>query len=117
MESLAQPLIEFVKAHQNWAVAVMFVTAFGESFAFVSLLFPGTALLIAAGALVKTGALPYLPVMLGAIAGAALGDWVSYWIGRRFGGVVARLFGRRDDAPVNDHRPPGYLRICSDTRR
>jgi membrane protein DedA with SNARE-associated domain len=92
MESLAQPLLEFVKAHQSWAVAVMFITAFGESFAFLSLLFPGTALLIAAGALTKSGALPYLPVMLGAIAGAVLGDWVSYWIGRRFGGAVARLW-------------------------
>lgn len=92
MQSLAQTLLEFVKAHQSWAIAVMFVTAFGESFAFLSLLFPGTALLIAAGALMKSGALPYLPVVLGAVAGAALGDWISYWIGRRFGGAVVRLW-------------------------
>ena len=32
----------------------MFITAFGESFAFLSLLFPGTTLLIAAGALIKS---------------------------------------------------------------
>ena len=56
MESLAQPLLEFVKAHQSWAVAVMFITAFGESFAFLSLVFPGTALLIAAGARMICGA-------------------------------------------------------------
>jgi hypothetical protein len=52
MEQFAQPLIEFIQAHQNWAIAVMFITAFGESFAFLSLLFPGTTLLIAAGTLV-----------------------------------------------------------------
>ena len=55
MDDLAQPLLDFIRAHQDWAIAVMFITAFGESFAFLSLLFPGTTLLIAAGALIKTG--------------------------------------------------------------
>ena len=44
MEHLAEPLIEFIQAHQDWAIAVMFITAFGESFAFLSILFPGTTL-------------------------------------------------------------------------
>ena len=92
MEHLAQPLIEFIQAHQNWAIAVMFITAFGESFAFLSILFPGTTLLVAAGTLIKTGTLPFLPVMIGAILGAVLGDSISYWIGRRFGGAIARLW-------------------------
>ena len=70
MEHLAQPLLDLIKAHQNWAITVMFITAFGESFAFIGLLFPGTTLLIAAGALINDGTLPYVPVMLGAIAGA-----------------------------------------------
>jgi membrane protein DedA with SNARE-associated domain len=92
MEDLAQPLLEFIKAHQSWAIVVMFITAFGESFAFLSLLFPGTTLLIAAGTLMKSGTLPILPVMVGAILGAVLGDSVSYWIGRRFGGGIARFW-------------------------
>jgi membrane protein DedA with SNARE-associated domain len=92
MENLAEPLLEFIKAHQSWSIAIMSVTAFGESFAFLSLLFPGTAILIAAGTLMKSGTLPFLPVMVGAILGAVLGDSVSYWIGRRFGGGIARLW-------------------------
>jgi membrane protein DedA with SNARE-associated domain len=92
MDHLAQPLLDFVNAHQDWAIAVMFITAFGESFAFLSLLFPGTTLLIAAGALIKTGALPYAPIMIGAILGAVLGDTVSYWIGRKCGGAIARVW-------------------------
>ena len=92
MDDLAQPLIEFIRAHANWAIAAMFVTGFIESFAFFSLLFPGTTLLIAAGTLMKSGALPYLPVIVGAILGAALGDFVSYWIGRHLGGGMARLW-------------------------
>jgi membrane protein DedA with SNARE-associated domain len=55
-------------------------------------LFPGTSLLIAAGALMPTGALSYSPVVAGAILGAVFGDAVSYWVGRRFGQSVARVW-------------------------
>jgi membrane protein DedA with SNARE-associated domain len=92
MEQLVQPTLDFISAHAAWAGAVMFVTAFGESFAFVSLAFPGTSLLIAAGALMAAGTLPYWPVMIGAVLGATLGDSVSYWIGYRFGGGIARIW-------------------------
>src|SRR5215468_2469377 len=92
MGHLVQPTLDFISAHSGWAVAVMFVTSFGESFAFVSLLFPGTSLLIAAGALVAAGSLPYFPIMAGAIIGAVLGDTVSFWIGHRFGGGIARVW-------------------------
>jgi len=92
MEDVTQPLLAFIAEHENWAVAMMFITGFGESFAFLSLLFPGTTLLVAAGTLMKTGTLPYLPVMAGSILGAVLGDSVSYWIGRRFGGGLARIW-------------------------
>jgi membrane protein DedA with SNARE-associated domain len=92
MHHLVQPTLDFVSAHSSWAAAVMFITSFGESFAFVSLLFPGTSLLIAAGALMAAGSLPYLPIVLGAITGAVLGDTISFWIGHRFGGGIARLW-------------------------
>jgi membrane protein DedA with SNARE-associated domain len=92
MDDIVQPMLAFIAAHAHWAAVVMFVTAFGESFAFLSLLFPGTTLLIAAGTLMADGTLPYAPVLIGAVAGATLGDSVSYWIGRRFGGGIARLW-------------------------
>jgi membrane protein DedA with SNARE-associated domain len=92
MDDIVQPTLAFVAAHAHWAAAIMFVTAFGESFAFLSHLFPGTTLLIAAGTLMSGGTLPYAPVLIGAVGGATLGDSVSYWIGRRFGGGIARLW-------------------------
>jgi membrane protein DedA with SNARE-associated domain len=92
MEHLVQLTLAFVSAHAGWAFAVMFVTAFGESFVFLSLLFPGTSLLVAAGALMATGTLPYFPVLAGAVIGATLGDTVSFWIGRRFGPALARVW-------------------------
>jgi membrane protein DedA with SNARE-associated domain len=92
MEHLAQPLLAFIKAHESWAIAMMFITGFVESSAFLSLMFPGVTLMITAGTLMQSGTLPYLPVIVGALLGAVLGDWASYWIGRRFGGGIARFW-------------------------
>jgi len=100
MDDVAQPLLDFVQAHSDWAALVMFITAFGESFAFISLLFPGTTVLIAAGTLLSDGTLPYASILVGAVLGAVLGDSVSYWLGRSFGGGIGRLwpFSRHPDA-------------------
>jgi membrane protein DedA with SNARE-associated domain len=48
--------------------------------------------LIAAGTLVKTGTLPMWPILIGAVVGATLGDSVSYWLGRRYGGAIAGVW-------------------------
>ena len=92
MDDLIHPMLVFIAAHAEWAVVIMCITAFGESFAFISLLFPGTSLLIAAGALMASGTLPYWPVIVAAVIGAVLGDTVSYWLGKRYGGRIARLW-------------------------
>jgi membrane protein DedA with SNARE-associated domain len=92
MDAWAQPLLDLIKAHSDWAAAVMFITAFGESFAFVSLLFPGTTVLIAAGTLLSGGTLPYASILVSAILGAVFGDSVSYWLGRRFGAGIAGIW-------------------------
>jgi membrane protein DedA with SNARE-associated domain len=99
VDAIVQPLLAFIAAHAGWAALVMFVTAFGESFAFLSLLFPGTTLLVAAGTLMADGTLPYIPVLVGAVVGATLGDTVSYWIGVRFGDGIVRFwpFSRHPD--------------------
>jgi membrane protein DedA with SNARE-associated domain len=92
MENLVQPTLNFISGHSGWAFPVMFITCFGESFAFLSLLFPGTSILIVAGTLMSAGSLPYWPVLAGAVIGAVLGDSVSFWLGRRYGGGIARIW-------------------------
>ncbi|HEX7777005.1 MAG TPA: DedA family protein [Parvibaculum sp.] len=92
MDRYVQELAAFIAAHAVWTAPIMFVVSFGESFAFLSLLFPGTAIMLAAGALIPSGAVPVLPLLFGGITGAALGDGVSYWIGLRFGHLVPRLW-------------------------
>jgi undecaprenyl-diphosphatase len=70
----------------------MFITSFGESFAFLSMFFPGSSILIVAGTFMAAGSLPYWPVLAGAILGAVLGDTVSFWLGERYGGGIARIW-------------------------
>lgn len=92
MEGLVQTVIAFVGAHPGWTFLVMFVVSFGESVAVVNLFFPGTAILLAAGTLVPSGKILVWPLLSGAVLGALSGDGFSYWIGRRFGGEVERLW-------------------------
>jgi membrane protein DedA with SNARE-associated domain len=88
--------IALVRAHPDWAFLVIGITAFGESFVFLSLFFPGTAILIAAGTLVSEGVLSPLPAILAGIIGAVLGDSISFWIGKKFRPALPALWPFRD---------------------
>ena len=92
METFVQLTLAFISSNSGWAFPVMFITSFGESFAFLSLLLPGTSVLILAGTLMSTGSLPYWPVLVGAVTGAVLGDTVSFWLGDRYGSKIARIW-------------------------
>lgn len=85
-------IVDFIAAHGEWAGPIVLVLAFGESLAFLSLLFPATAALLAAGALAGAGALDVWVLIVWAIPGAILGDVLSYWIGRRFRFAVPRIW-------------------------
>ena len=92
MDYLASQVLFFVKAHPEWAALIIGLVAFGESFVFLSLLFPGTAILIASGALIEAGILdPFSPVVAG-IVGAVLGDAISFWLGQKFGRSLSNVW-------------------------
>jgi membrane protein DedA with SNARE-associated domain len=84
--------MQFVAHHAIWALPVVFVVSFGESLAFISFAFPGTSVLIAAGALISAGDLQLWPVLAGAVCGAVLGDSISYWLGLRYGHHTEKLW-------------------------
>ena len=84
IESLRTTVVDFVRHHEGWAPLVVAVLAFGESLAFLSLLFPATVLLVAIGAVAGGMQLGFWPIWLGAVVGAVLGDWISYEFGRYF---------------------------------
>jgi membrane protein DedA with SNARE-associated domain len=85
-------IVEFVKVHQAWAPYVVFVLAFGESLAFISLLLPAWAALLGIGALIMAGGLDFWPIWIAASIGAALGDWLSFWIGQKLEYTVQHIW-------------------------
>jgi membrane protein DedA with SNARE-associated domain len=91
-QEYSQEMIAFVRAHAAWAPAIMFVLAFAESLAFISLLIPAWGVLVAIGALVGPNGISFWPVWIAGSLGAALGDWLSYWIGVKIGPPVAHMW-------------------------
>lgn len=80
-----QPYLDYFGNHPQWALAFIFLIAFGEALLVIGLVVPSTAVLVGAGALVGTGKLGFWPVMFATTMGCILGDQVSYWAGRFYG--------------------------------
>jgi len=89
---MVHEIVNFVAAHASWAGPIMFLLSFGESFAFLSLLFPGTTVMIAAGAFIPSGTLKFWPLVIACVTGATAGDAISFWLGRRYAHLIAQTW-------------------------
>lgn len=104
-EGIVEPVKAFILANQAWAGPIVFLLAFGESLAFVSLLFPATVLMVFVGVLISQGVLDFWWMVLWAFPGAAMGDWVSFWIGKLLKDRIAHIwpFTRHPDMLDKGH--------------
>jgi membrane protein DedA with SNARE-associated domain len=84
VDNLVRSTIAFVQDHQAWGVPIVFVLAFCESFAFVSLLVPATGILLGVGGLIAAAELGFWPMWFAAALGAIVGDWLAYWLAFHF---------------------------------
>lgn len=82
----------WIALHPHYAGLAVFLIAMAESLAIVGLLIPGVAMMFAAGALVGAGALSFAPICAYAIAGAVVGDGISFWLGWRYRDRVLSLW-------------------------
>lgn len=92
LEEIGAQALAFVREHQAWAGPVVFVFAFCESVAFISLLVPATVILLGLGVLIGENGLDFYTVWVSAAAGAICGDLLSYWLGKRFSHRVADIW-------------------------
>jgi membrane protein DedA with SNARE-associated domain len=83
LEPIRDAVLAFVQQNRAWAPFVVAALAFGESVVFLSLLVPATFILVAIGVLIGAAGLDFAPIWLGAALGAAIGDWISFEVGRR----------------------------------
>lgn len=95
LEATVDAVVSFVREHESWAAPVAFIVAFGESFCFLSLLVPGTAILVGISALLAASGVDIAvltPAILAAGLGGTLGYAVSFWIGRYFQDSVHKIW-------------------------
>lgn len=92
VQEFAQQTIEFIRLNEVWAIPIVFLLAFGESLALFALLLPATFILWGVGAVIGASGLSFWPLYFAAALGAALGDWVSYWLGYHYHDKIARMW-------------------------
>jgi membrane protein DedA with SNARE-associated domain len=92
LEQFIQEIADFARTHQALAPLIVGALAFGESLAFISLLLPAWSALLAMGALIGAGAIDFVPIWIAGSIGAALGDWLSYWLGVKFEAPIGHMW-------------------------
>src|SRR5262245_56324135 len=94
-----EPILAFVRDHREWAAPIVLALAFGESLAFVSLILPFWGIMVfGIGPLLAAMDTVTFWIIVGAAAvGAALGDWLSYWIGYHYHERVQSMW------PLSNH--------------
>ena len=83
MAAFIDPFIAFVSANPWLAYLTLFLAALLEAVPVVGSVVPGSTIILALSALVPSGDLQLVWVLLAAIAGALLGDGSAFWIGHR----------------------------------
>jgi len=81
-----------ISQHPLLAYGAVFLVSISESLALVGLLVPGTVIMFGVGAIVATGSLGLMPVLLLAAAGAIAGDGISYWLGHHYQDGLRRMW-------------------------
>lgn len=106
VETFVAAIVEFVKINEAWAVPIAFIVAFAESFCFVSIVWPGTAILAAITALLAASGADHsivIPSIISAGLGGTLGYAFSYWIGLYFKDSIERIWPFRSRPQLLQH--------------
>ena len=90
MAELFQQLLDWISQNPEYAGLVIFSMALIESLAIVGVLIPGVIILFGAGTLIGAGVIDFWTSCLWAIAGAIIGDGLSYWLGHHFDYITER---------------------------
>jgi membrane protein DedA with SNARE-associated domain len=88
MEAFFDQVGLLIQTHQFWSGPIIFFLTLGESMLILGIMIPATAILLFTGGLVGSGILDPYTVLIWGVAGAVVGDTISYLIGRFFGPKV-----------------------------
>lgn len=91
MSSTVNGFLDWVTANPESIGIVVFFIAFAESMVIIGLFAPGVVTMLAASSLIAAGKVEFLPLYLLAVAGAILGDAVSFWLGHHYQDSIRNL--------------------------
>jgi membrane protein DedA with SNARE-associated domain len=97
MWSWINAVVALVALYPAYALAVAFLAAIIEAVAVLGILVPGTPILMAVAGAASMAGQSMLPFLALSIMGAVIGDFLSFWVGRRFSGRLQGVwpFSRR----------------------
>lgn len=79
-------------AHPQFSYGAVFLVALTEAVPVVGSVIPGSTMILSISALIATGDLTLIGVLVAAVAGAALGDGSAYWLGRRYPDTIRQVW-------------------------
>lgn len=100
LQQFVESITQMMRDHENLAVPIAFLVAFGESLCFASIVWPGWAILVGfSGALAASGVSPnvLMPMVIAAGLGGTLGYALSYWIGAYFKDSIPSIWPFKND--------------------
>lgn len=92
MTALLEQLVQFIGDNPALAGLICFAAAMGEALFIIGLVVPSTVVLVGAGTLIGLGQLEPISIFLWTIAGATVGDALSYWFGYFYKDKVRSLW-------------------------
>ncbi|TEA78053.1 DedA family protein [Allopusillimonas ginsengisoli] len=98
MNQYLDPLLAFVEANHDYAGPVLALLTLGESLLVIGIIIPASVVMLVMGGLIGSGMVEAAPVLLWGIAGAIVGDAISYFIGRWLGPTLLHTW------PLNRQR-------------
>jgi membrane protein DedA with SNARE-associated domain/membrane-associated phospholipid phosphatase len=99
MESHLQAMIAYFAVHSNVALAAVFFAAALEALALIGTIIPGSSVVFVGGVLIGLNVLDPWWTMAASVAGAVIGDGLSYWLGRRYHERLLTFW------PMKNYRP------------
>lgn len=90
MDAFLDSLHTLVSEHRTLVLALLAIVTLLEALMLIGVLIPIMAVMVTAGALIATGSLHPVEVVLWCSVGAAAGDAISYVIGQRIGARAVR---------------------------
>jgi undecaprenyl-diphosphatase len=84
MWSWINTAVDLVAVNPGCALLVVFLAAIIEAVAVIGILIPGTPILMATAGAAAMAGQSMLPFLALSILGAVIGDFVSFWVGRRY---------------------------------